>query len=540
MTSRTRWAVVLALTVFVTTVTAQYARQDGAPRASNEWWSHVEALAADDMEGRDTGTAAHKRAAEYVASQFHKAGLEPAGTNGYLQPIKFSTRRIVESQSSLALVRDGALEPLTLGLDANFNMRIEPAPAVDAPLVFVGYGLAVPEFGIHDLDGLNLKGAVVVHLAWVPPSGSIALQSHYGSNAERWKAFKAAGAIGTVAIANPGTMEIPWERATLARLQPFVSLADPSLDEFAGQRLAVAMNPAKAEKLFAGSGHSFQEMVALANAGKPVPRFPLAARIKATVRVEHSEIESDNVVGLLRGSDPQRRQEYVVLSAHLDHLGIGARTSGDRIYNGAMDNAAGVAAIIEIANQLRATGPPGRTLARSVLFVAVTGEEKGTLGSQYFASRPGVPASSLVANVNTDMFLPLFPLKTLMVLGLDESDLGGDIRAVTHNLGLAVQADPEPERNRFARSDQYSFVRAGIPALAMKVGYDANTPEEAIARKWTSERYHAPLDDLSQPVDDSSAARYIDVVRELAVRIAGRPDRPGWNDSSFFRRFRQP
>jgi Zn-dependent M28 family amino/carboxypeptidase len=158
-------------------------------------------------------------------------------------------------------------------------------------------------------------------------------------------------------------------------------------------------------------------------------------------------------------------------------------------------------------------------------------------GSLYFAAHPTVARSHIVANVNTDMFLPLFPLKTLMVLGLDESDLGQDIRATAKALGLGVQADPEPQRNRFVRSDQYSFIKYGVPALAMKVGYEANTPEAAIAAKWTAERYHAPSDDLNQPIDRSAAAKYVDVVRDLAVRIANRADRPRWNDSSFFKRF---
>jgi Zn-dependent M28 family amino/carboxypeptidase len=192
-----------------------------------------------------------------------------------------------------------------------------------------------------------------------------------------------------------------------------------------------------------------------------------------------------------------------------------------------MDNASGIAAILEVAASLHESGAKP---ARSIVFVAVTGEEKGELGSRYFAAHPTVPQANIVANVNTDMFLPLFPLKTLMVLGLDESDLGNDIRATAKAVGVTVQADPEPQRNRFVRSDQYSFVKVGIPALAMKVGYDANTPEAAIAAKWTAERYHAPSDDLNQPIDRSAAGKYVEVVRDLAVRIANRTDRPKWND----------
>jgi Zn-dependent M28 family amino/carboxypeptidase len=500
----------------------------------NSWWAHVEALANDGMEGRNTGSAGHKRAAIYVAGVFEKAGLEPAGTDGYIQPVKFKTRTIVESSSSLALVRGEKQEPLALGDDANISLRSDAAAAVDAPLVFIGYGLRVPEMSFDDLAGQDLKGKVVVYLAGSPSTIPGPLRAHYQSAGERWAALKSAGAIGTISIANPKSMDIPWARSTLARLQTSMALADPALDDAAGQQLSVVMNPAHADKLLAGSGHTFAELLALADAGKPLPRFPLPARIAAKVAVDRGEVESQNVAGILRGSDPRRRGEFVVVSAHLDHLGIGEPINGDRIYNGAMDNASGVAAILEVATGLHESNVRP---ARSIVFLAVTGEEKGELGSRYFAAHPTVPASAIVANVNTDMFLPLFPLKELMVLGLDESDLGVDVRAVAKDLGLGIQADPEPQRNRFIRSDQYSFIKAGIPALAMKVGYEANSPEAEIARKWTAERYHAPSDDLNQPVDRAAAGRFVEVVRNLAVRIANRTDRPKWNASSFFKRF---
>ena len=502
----------------------------------SRWWSHVEALAGDGMEGRNTGSPAHKRAAEYVAEQFKRAGLEPAGVDGYIQPVAFNARRIVESQSSLALVRDGRTEPLVLGEDANISARVDAAPAVDAPLVFAGYGLNIPERGINDFANLNPKGAIVVYINATPKSLPGPLQAHFGSAAERWRMYKAAGAIGTVSIANPKTSDIPWERSTLARLQPSMSLADPSLNDTAGQQLSVTMNPAHADKLFAGSGHTFSELLALADADKPVPAFSLQTRLRARTKFERSEVESQNVAGILRGADPVRRNEYVVMSAHLDHLGIGEPIKGDRVYNGAMDNASGVAAILETAARLRQSAARP---ARSILFVAVTGEEKGELGSRYFATHPTVPRGSIVANVNTDMFLPLFPLKVLMVLGLDESDLSQDIRAAAKDLNVEVQADPEPQRNRFVRSDQYSFIKLGIPALAMKVGYNEKTPEAAIAAKWIAERYHAPSDDLNQPVDLGSADKYVDVLTNLSVRIANRTTRPNWNADSFFKRFQE-
>jgi hypothetical protein len=503
-------------------------------KTATRWFSHVEALANDGMEGRNTGSPAHKRAAEYVAAQLRKSGLEPAGVGGYIQPVPFKTRKIVEAESSLALVRGANTEPLKLGDDVNINLRVDPAPAVEAPLVFVGYGLHIPERGIDDFAGVNLKGAMVVYVSSTPRSLPGPLQAHFGSAGERWKMYHAAGAIGTISIANPKSMDIPWERSTLARLQPAMSLADSSLDEAPGQKLSLTMNPARADMLFAGSGHTFAEMLALVDAGKPVPSFALPAHLKATTKVERSNVESQNVAGILRGADPKLRDEVVVLSAHLDHLGIGGAINGDSLYNGAMDNASGVAALLEVAASLRESGTKP---ARSILFVAVTAEEKGLLGSSYFAARPTVPQANIVANINTDMFLPLFPMKLLMVLGLDESDLGQDVRATAGAVGVSVQADPEPQRNRFVRSDQYSFIKFGIPALAMKVGYEAKSPEAAIAARWTAERYHAPSDDLSQPIDRSAAAKYVEIVRDLSVRIANRTGRPKWNDSSFFKRF---
>ena len=540
MQSRVTLAVVAPLVVMTTvgalTARAGSYRAPAEPTRTERWWAHVKALADDSMEGRETGSAAHRRAAEYVAAQFKKAGLEPAGTDGFMQAVKLKTRRILEDRSSLALVRNGTSQPLSLGEDATISARSDPAPSIDAPLVFVGYGLKIPEMTFDDLAGLDLSNKIVVYLAGSPSNIAGPLRAHYQSAGERWAALKHAGVVGTVSIANPKSMDIPWARSTLARLKPAMALADSMLDEDAGQQLAVTMNPAHADKLFEGSGHTFQELLALADAGKPLPRFALPARLHATVAVERSEVESQNVAGILRGTDPARRREYVVLSAHLDHLGVGEPINGDRIYNGAMDNASGVAAVVEVANEIHELG---ERPARSILFLAVTGEEKGLLGSRYFAAHPTVPPASIVANVNTDMFLPLFPLKTLMVLGLDESDLGVDIRAVAAQFGLGVQSDPEPQRNRFIRSDQYSFIRAGVPALAMKVGYEAKTPEAETARKWTAERYHAPSDDLDQPIDMSAAGKFVEVLHAVAVRVANRPDRPKWNDDSFFKRFKR-
>ena len=505
----------------------------GDPAA--RWFSHVEALANDDMRGRETGSPEHRKAAEYIAEHFKAAGLQPAGTDGYVQPVAFRSRKINEARSSLALVRGGKAEPVALGDEATFGMRIEPAPSVEAPLVFAGHGLQIPEQKHDDFSGLDVKGKVVVYIAGSPKEVPGALAAHYQSAAERWNVLKRLGALGVISIANPKSMDVPWERSAPNRLNPAMALADAARDDTAGQQVSIAFNPAKAERLFAGSGHTFAELLTIADEGKALPHFPLPVSVRAKVAVETQDVESQNVAGIVKGSDPALAGEYVVLTAHMDHVGVGAPINGDSIYNGAMDNASGIATLIESAATIAAAKPK-----RSVVLVAVTAEEKGLLGSRYYALNPTVPKSAIVANINMDMFLPLYPLKSLMVLGLDESDLGDDIRAVAQEMGIGVRPDPQPQRNRFIRSDQYSFIREGVPALAMKVGFEPGSAEEKVDAQWTHDRYHAPSDDLSQPIDRSAAVGFTDAIGRLSVRVANRTSKPMWKETSFFKRFAQP
>jgi Zn-dependent M28 family amino/carboxypeptidase len=494
------------------------------------WWEHVSFLAADRMKGRETGSAEHREAAEYVARHFKEAGLKPGGTDGYMQPVSFKSRRIVEEKSSLAIVRGSSVVPVVLGDEAMFSMRIDPAPRVEAPLVFAGYGLQVPESKHDDLAGLDLKGRVVLLLTGGPSSIPGPLLAHYQNT--RWSYLKQAGAIGVVSIQNPKGQDIPWDRSKLARFLPSMAIADLALDDTAGQQLAVTVNPATAETFFEGSGHTFKELLALSNAGQVLPRFAVPGSIRATVAVATESLTSDNVVAILPGVDPVLKNEYVVVSAHLDHIGVGTMT-GDAIYNGAMDNASGVATLIETASAAAAK----KTLKRSIIFVAVTAEEKGLLGSRYYANRPTVPASSIVADLNTDMFLPIFPLRSLIVQGLEESDLADDLRKAARPMGIEVYSDPEPERNAFVRSDQYSFIRNGVPSISLKVGFTKDSAEHEIVKRWRTERYHAPSDDLAQPIDRQSAEDFNKVYLALLEAVANRPTKPAWNKDSFFRRF---
>ena len=543
----------LSLVTIVLSVSQLTVAQSITPNpAAARWLTHIQYLASDQLAGRETGSEGHRRAAQYIADAFKHAGLKPGGTEGYFQPVKFISRKIVEEQSSLAIIRNakgfvpatqrggvgessGKEEPIVLGEEATFSMGIEHAPRTEAPIVFVGYGLAVPEMNYDDLAGLDLRGKVVLLLSGGPSEIPGPLRAHYQNT--RWEALKRAGVIGVIGIQNPIGQDIPWERFKLARLRPALSLAGPGLEENSGQQLAVTFNPAKAERLFVDSGHSFAEIMKLAESGKPLPRFPIPAAVRASVKFEKKIVESQNVAGILPGTDPRLRNEYVVLSAHLDHVGTGEPINGDPIYNGAMDNASGIATLLEAAATF---GGKKQRFLRSVVFLAVTAEEHGLRGSKYYTAHPTVPVTEIVANINIDMFLPLFPFRSFIVQGLEESNLAEDVQNVAKSIGVEVLSDPEPERRAFVRSDQYSFIRRGVPAISLKVGFVKDSPEHDIVKRWRRERYHAPSDDLQQPIDFEAAAKFNAAYLQVVESVANRAQRPRWNSGSFFKRFARP
>src|SRR6202795_4730469 len=501
----------------------------------NSWWAHVKFLADDSLEGRDTGSEGLRKAQAYAVEQLQKAGLEPAGRNGFYQPVHFNQYQVDEAKSSLALVTGGQSKSLSFADDAYINTRATRASAsLTAPLVFVGYGLQIPEKNLDELAGLDLKGKIVAYLAGSPSDIPTALASHYQTAGERWKSLRAAGAIGTTSIFNPASMDIPWSRISVNRNHPSMDLADSEFNETPGLQIGVTFNPASAEKLFAGSGHTFAEIAALGKDRKPLPHFPLTVSLDAKATIQTTAVESANIVAKLPGSDPVLKNEFIVLSAHMDHLGIGAPINGDRIYNGAMDDGSGSALVLDEAASLKAHP---EQMKRSLLFLLVTAEEKGLLGSKYFAEHPTVPIKSIVADVNVDMFLPIVPLKILKVQGIDESDLGSRAAAIAQSMGIKPIADPEPLRNAFIRSDQYSFIKKGVPAVKADVGSELGTPEQKIFKDWLTNRYHAPSDDVNQPVDLASAALYEEFTRRLLLETANSSARPQWKSESFFRRY---
>ncbi len=514
------------------------------------WWAHIQFLADDKLEGRNVGTPGFDKAMEYVESQFKAIGLKPAGITGFRQPVLLDSRLLVPEESRLALVRDGKELPLVIGQDASLTARGELDGSLEAPMVFLGYGMSIPEAGWDDFAGQNVKGKIAVYVNAFPPAKvSDNVKSHVNTADQRWLALKNAGAIG-VAIITPRAPGAPAQAAPAAGATPAapaasappqapaptITLLDRTLIEAQGQQVAINVTARGADALLAGTGHTMAGINQLVADAKPLPRMALAGTLKAHARVTRETINSANIAAVFEGSDPVLKSEYVVMSAHLDHVGIGRPVNGDALYNGAMDNASGIAAVIETARLLKASGVKTK---RSVLFVAVTAEEKGLLGSRYFAGKPTVPFKQIVANLNLDMFMPLFPLNVIEVQGFTESSLGESVKAAAETMGVAVQTDREPEQNRFIRSDQYSFIRRGIPSLAFKFGYEFGSPEETIRRNWVRDIYHKPADDLNQPVSQEGAAKFNRVIMNLLQRIANDTARPTWNSDSFFKRFVQ-
>ncbi len=494
------------------------------------WWADIAALASDTTQGRAPGSPGYDRAADHVMARLKALGLTPAGVDGFRQPVAFKEQTVDHAASSASLVAaDGTVQPLAMGENLLVSPGGGPRPAsVDAPLVFIGYGLKLP--GHDDISGVDLKGKIAVVISGGP--GDLPGPMKAANRSDRNGFLRAAGAVGVITLVTPAQVEIPWGRRKLLAGQPGMYLADAAMRDTGDAFFSASIDPAQSELLFTRSGHSFAEMAALADASKPVPGFDLGQRLKASVSASQRPVQSYNLVAKLKGADPRLASEYVVVSAHLDHLGVGAAINGDTIYNGAMDDASGVASVLDIASRLKA----GKRPKRSVLFVIVTAEEKGLLGSHYFARHPTVPQASIVANLNFDMPLPLWPLHLVLVQGDGESTLGDVARTAAKAQGLALTPDPLPDRNSFTRTDQFSFVQAGIPALAFKFGFVKDTPEFAIEHDWRANRYHAPDDDLDQPgVLPDEAVKLDDLVTAITRTVANAPKRPEWLATSVFK-----
>jgi hypothetical protein len=520
-----------ALLVAAATASAQpttTVEQDIARRVQAD----VEFLASDALDGRDTGSKGYAIAADYVASQFRAIGLEPAGEKGgWFQQVPFR-RASHEKSPVLTLTIGGQEMALKDGTDAALRPSVTVKTRnLTAGFVFVGYGIKDNRYSLDDYRGLDLSGKIAVALQGAPSGLPSDVAAHIGSSKPKFAA--AAGAIGFVEVRRNGGRNESLVGRMGRPLVDWVDSSGKSGAAMAGIDLWLSFGNGWAERLFEGASKSLDAVRREAKANSRVgPRgFALRPTIRIEAENKWEDFTSPEVVGLLPGSDPALAAEHVVLMAHLDHLGVktDAKPGEDAIYNGAMDNAAGVATMLEAARLFAAQ--PMRP-KRSVLFIANTGEERGLLGADYFANHPTVPPESIVGLVDLDMPLLLYPFTDVTAFGADHSTIGATVVEAGKSMGVAVSPDPMPEEAIFTRSDHYMFVRRGVPAVLLMTGHANGGAEHW--RAYLGKTYHSPQDDLTQKIDWNSGARYALLNYRIARSLADAPKRPMWLQGDYF------
>lgn len=504
--------------------------------------AHAGFLADDRLQGRDTGSAEYGIAAHYAATRFAEYGLAPGAGGSYLQPVHFVESRVenpslqVTSTGSAAGAR-GA-QPLVPLEDYILTGSVSaPRSRISAPVVFVGYGIDAPELGETDYADVDVRGKVVLLFSGAPASFPNDQRAHHSSRRLKAELADHNGAIGMVMIRDRSDEKrVPWERLVTYAERPRTAWKGQKgevQDAFPGLAFFAALSRPGAGKIFAGTGVDLDALLDAAEKRESRSRL-LPIHIEASCDNALREVESPNVAAVLTGSDPVLRDEYVVVTAHLDHVGVGTPVDADTIYNGFYDNALGSAILLEAA---RILGKSAERPRRSILFLLVTGEERGLLGSDYFAAYPTVPLAAIVADVNVDMPLLLTPTADLVAFGADHSSLGLLVERAAKSNGFALIPDPMPEEVIFVRSDQYSFVRRGVPAIYLTAGSGSvggGDAQQKASAAFLATNYHRPSDQLELGADWPSVARFTATEVELVRSIADAGARPQWNPGDFF------
>jgi hypothetical protein len=507
--------------------------------------AHMQFLAADELAGRETGSKEHEIASLYIATQLQALGLEPAGDNGsYYQRVPLRQARLAQESAKFTLHTDGKDTQLSYpkafftGPSLQFTQT-----DITAPLVFAGYGMVSEEFGLNDYANLDVKGKIVVLLTGRPDSLPSEEAAHLSSQKTRLAAER--GAVGIITVHTPVQEKVrPYASSLLYLNTPgmeWLQTDGTPADSFPDLKGGAYVHHEAAAALFAKAPQSLADIFAqLDNKQNPVG-FELGVSATLSRSSSHEDISSPNVIAVLPGSDPVLKHEYVVVTAHSDHIGYSNDLrNDDKINNGAMDNAAGVSILLETA-RLFAQLPVKPK--RSILFVVVTGEEKGLLGADYFAHNPTKPIDKLVANVNLDMPVLLYPFADMIAFGANHSSLGKVVEKAAAKEGIALSADPMPEQAIFTRSDHYTLVKKGVPAVFLMTGFKSQDPKQDGGKIWASffaKHYHKPSDDIPSLIKDYGAIRYdagavfANINFNIALDIANTTQRPYWLKDSFF------
>jgi hypothetical protein len=512
---------------------------------TNQIRAHIAYLASDELLGRAPGSEGFTAATEYVVNEFVKMGVKPAGDAGtYLQ--KFTLRRSSLTAGSVRLIiKDGAgnidsINRTDLIVSAN---PIKPEVNIsDAPMIFAGYGVDLP--GIHnDYADIDVNGKIVVVLGEVPKGMSSVYATHFNGVGYKIGLAKSKGAVGIIIASPNGSRVYQAEGANPLATFPVTAIntaVNMEKTQAMGTRYVgnvdVYINASNnfVRGLFMNTGKNFDDVLKSLRSGK-TQSFDLSRKLSISFKSNYKDVETNNIVGLIPGSDPILKNEYVVHTAHLDHVGVGRPVNGDSIYNGAHDNASGVASLLEIA-RIYMKGKAKQK--RSVLITIVSGEESGLIGSSYFATHPTVPKEKIVANINTDMPTVIAPLLSIVPLGALHSTMMKHVQFAANTMGLTIEEDREPNENFFIRSDQYSFVREHIPAVNCKYGAKTNIPGfdlDKYIKEWRAKYYHKPADQLDGGIFNFTAAKtYVQLNFLISYSVSMDKERPKWNDGELF------
>ena len=507
--------------------------------------AHMQFLAADALAGRETGSKEHEIASLYIATQLQALGLQPAGDNGsYLQQVPLRKARLAQESANFTLHVDGKNTQLSYPKAFFTGPSLQFAQTkVTAPLVFAGYGMVSKEFGLDDYAGLDVAGKIVVLLTGRPDSLPSEEAAHLSSQKTRLAAER--GAVGIVTVHTPQQEKVrPYASSLLYLNTPSMEWLQPDgtpADSYPDLKAGAYVHHEAAAALFSKAPQSLADIFTQLDNKQNPAGFELGVSATLSRDSSHEDISSPNVIAVLEGSDPVLKDEYVVITAHSDHIGYSNDLrSDDKINNGAMDNAAGVAILLETA-RLFAQLP--EKPKRSILFVIVTGEEKGLLGADYFAHNPTRPIDKLVANVNLDMPVLLYPFADMIAFGANHSSLGKVVEQAAAKEGIALSADPMPEQAIFTRSDHYTLVKKGVPAVFLMTGFKSQDPKQDGGKIWASffaKHYHKPSDDIPSLIKDYGAIRYdfgavfADINFNIALDVANTEQRPYWLKDSFF------
>lgn len=520
------------------------AEQAGAKIEDSELRAHVKFLSDDLLEGRGTGARGGLLAAKYIAAKYESLGLEPAAADRtYFQQAALVG---IKTDPSTKLTVKGASASADFNFGDQFVAGTEMEKMeipINTDIVFVGYGVTAPENNWDDYKGLDVRGKVLLMMVNDPPAtaaepnlfGGKAL-TYYGRWTYKFEEAARRGAAGAILIHTSDSAGYGWQVVRSSwDGERFGLVPDAGVNALA---IKGWVTEDVARKIAALGGQNLDQLrqAAQTRAFRPVP---LGAKVETTLKTVSHRVQSPNVVGILRGGDPALKNEYVVVSAHWDHLGIRPQVAGDNIYNGAVDNATGVAGMLAIAKAFQSLNTKPK---RSILFIATTAEEQGLLGAEFYARHPLVPLARTVANINLDSMNVLGQTTDIAPLGAERSTLGKVIEAVAGENQVTISPDAHPEQGLFYRSDHFPFAKVGVPAVNFEpgsnfVGHSAEWGKEKF-KDYNENRYHQPTDEYSPNWDFSGMVQQARLAFWVALRVANADETPQWNKGDEFERAR--